>query len=544
MGKANTLLLLLILVFVSSLGSTKLLAGALFSARLAEKHKQVACAPRNSITPVTYAPLAGKGAAPRDEMPVTPDSLPFSCSSCDADRIPPSFIYGTVCFAHAGQLLYNRDFSARALRPSSNFALAASILLGTLNLVAPSARGQNAEPGPSSSEPPLPVSDISRPSREVPVETNANPINENFRRFRYNVGVTVREVYDDNINISSFQRTSDSYTVIEPGIHLGFGDSAGGFNFLSFDYVASVYFFAEQTQRNTVEHLVHLAAQHDFGRLVLGLSEEVRILDGTSLNTLSNTTGVQANTDVGGPSRVNIYTTTLNGTYDLTGKLFLSGQASYAISDYETLISSQVASANLYINYVYSPKLVIGLGATAGVNSSDGPAADETFEQMNVRANYIVSGKISLNISGGLEFRQFGGGGNSVSPVYEIAGSYRPFENTAITIAGSRRTVSSASLAGQDYSQTSISLTFSQRLFSRATFSLGVGYTNSDYLSATNGASTARSDDYFYIEPSIDLDITRYWTIGFYYLFRQDSSTLAFFSFYDNQFGVRSSLTF
>src|SRR5436305_2264123 len=77
--------------------------------KAAEKHKQVACAPRNSITPVTYAPLAGKGAAPRDEMPVTPDSLPFSCSSCDADRIPPSFIYGTVCFAHAGQLLYNRD---------------------------------------------------------------------------------------------------------------------------------------------------------------------------------------------------------------------------------------------------------------------------------------------------------------------------------------------------------------------------------------------------------------------------------------------------
>ena len=30
----------------------------------------------------------------------------------------------------------------------------------------------------------------------------------------------------------------------------------------------------------------------------------------------------------------------------------------------------------------------------------------KTFEQMNVRANYIVSGKISLSISGGLEFRQ------------------------------------------------------------------------------------------------------------------------------------------
>jgi hypothetical protein len=434
----------------------------------------------------------------------------------------------------------------RSLRILSrkNLAFAVSLFLGTLNLLPLNARAQDAEPGPIQSEPSLPAGGISRPSRDVQVETNGNLVNENFRRFRYSVGVTVREVYDDNINISSTNRTSDFYTAIEPGIHLGFGDSSGGFNYLAFDYIASVYFFAEHSERDAVEHLIHLAAQHDFGRLVLGLSQDVRILDGTNLNTLSNTTGVQANTDVGRASRVNTYTTTLNSTYDLTGKLFLSSQASYVISDYETLIGSQVASGNLYINYVYSPKLVIGLGATGGVNSTDGSTADETFEQMNVRANYIVSGKISLSLSGGLEFRQFGGGGDSVSPVFEIAGSYRPFENMIITIAGSRRTNSSAALAGQDYSETTISLTFSQRLFSRVNFSLGVGYTNSEYLSATTGTSTARSDDYFYIEPSVDLNITRYCSIGFYYLYRRDSSTLDLFSFYDNQFGVRSTLTF
>src|SRR5437588_527013 len=246
-----------------------------------------------------------------------------------------------------------------------NLALAVSILMGALNLLPLSTRGQTTEAdttATSGTEPPLPAGGISRPSREVQVETNTNPVNENFRRFRYTLGVTVREVYDDNINISSTQRVSDSYTVIEPGIHLGFGDSAGGFNYLTFDYVASVYFFAQHSERDTVEHLIRLAAQHDFGHLVLGLSQDVRILDGTSLNNLSNTTGVQANTDVGGPSRVNTYTTSVNATYDLTGKLFLSGQASFAISDYATLISSQVTSGNIYINYVYSPKLVIGLG--------------------------------------------------------------------------------------------------------------------------------------------------------------------------------------
>src|SRR5437016_9783900 len=251
-------------------------------------------------------------------------------------------------------------FLRRTLRVVSNLALAASLFLGTLNLLPFSTRGPTTETATTSgTEPPLPVGGISRPSRDVQVETNGNPVNENFRRFRYNVGVTVREVYDDNINISSFQRISDTYTVIEPGIHLGFGASAGGFNYLTFDYVASVYFFAQQTERDTVEHLIHSAAQHDFGHLVLVLRQDVRILDGTNLNNLTNTTGVQANTDVGGPSRENTYTTTVNATYDLTGKLFLSGQVTYAMYDYETLISSRQTSTNLFINYVYNPKLVI-----------------------------------------------------------------------------------------------------------------------------------------------------------------------------------------
>ena len=90
----------------------------------------------------------------------------------------------------------------RPLRAASNLALATSLFLGILNLLPLNTRGQATEPdatATSGTEPPLPAGEISRPSREVQVETNGNPINENFRRFRYNLGVTVREVYDDNI---------------------------------------------------------------------------------------------------------------------------------------------------------------------------------------------------------------------------------------------------------------------------------------------------------------------------------------------------------
>ena len=104
------------------------------------------------------------------------------------------------------------------LRVVSNLPFAACLFVGTLTLLPLSTRGQITETDTtvtSGTEPPLPAGEISRPSQEVQVEANANPVNENFRRFRYSVGVTVREVYDDNINISSSNRVSDSFTVIE-----------------------------------------------------------------------------------------------------------------------------------------------------------------------------------------------------------------------------------------------------------------------------------------------------------------------------------------
>src|SRR5205814_5739002 len=56
------------------------------------------------------------------------------------------------------------------------------------------------------------------------------------RRVHYRVGLAVRQVYDDNINISQTDRKEDLYTTIEPTIDVGFGDLAGGGNFLELNY--------------------------------------------------------------------------------------------------------------------------------------------------------------------------------------------------------------------------------------------------------------------------------------------------------------------
>lgn len=379
------------------------------------------------------------------------------------------------------------------------------------------------------------------------VSVNGRPAAETPRRFQYHFGITARGVYDDNIFISSFNRVDDYYFAIEPSLFLGFGTEGSG-NSLSFVYRPSVFLFADNSQNDAIQHLIRLQGGHNFGKLALSASQDVQILDGADLNTLSDPTGHTANIDLGQRARHNIFTTNVGDSYVLTGKLFLSNSLGLTVDDYPSGagISSKTFSGNLFLNYNYSPKFVIGVGGTGGYNTVEASSPDQTYEQANLRLTYTVTAKVSLNASGGIEFRQFGNDsrGTYVSPVYEIAASYQPFDGTAISLSGSRRTQNSASLGGQDFASTTINLALRQRFLRRFSLGFAVGYINSNYFSAVEGINATRDDNYYYIEPSIDLEITRFWSAGAYYLHRENSSSLDFFSFYDNQFGARTSLTF
>ena len=190
--------------------------------------------------------------------------------------------------------------------------------------------------------------------------------------------------------------------------------------------------------------------------------------------------------------------------------------------------------------------MVIGLGGTGGYNWVESPSPNQTFEQVNVRVGYQVTGKISLNASGGVEFRQFEGDarGGYVSPVYDLSATYQPFDGTTITLSGNGSIQNSAALAGQDYRTTSITAGVQQRLLTRMHLGLTVGYEHAEYFGAATGVTATRDDNYYFIQPSVDLTVTRWWTAGAYYLHREDNSSTEEFSFNDNQFGVRSEFKF
>ncbi|PYK91981.1 MAG: hypothetical protein DME35_00395 [Verrucomicrobia bacterium] len=454
---------------------------------------------------------------------------------------------------------FDRIFFCRFC-PANFFAgaIACFSLVFVAKVLAQEAVGTAATSAPSSE----PVAEMSAES-SVPILTPAadsnlyssndlrKEVSAEPRRFQYGFKVTVRGVYDDNINISQTNRVSDYYFSIEPVLTLGLGDITGaGDNYIRLDYAPALFLFADHSEDDAVQHLIRLQGQHQFARLTVALAEEIAILDGTDLRSVGDLTapGIHANTDVSGRTKFQTYRTSMNASYDLSGKTFLSTGFNSLVTEYDSssLFSSANFSENLFINYRYSDKVVVGIGGTGGYDVVDDPNPAQTFEQANARISYQPSGKISVNVSGGVEFRQFEHNSRHqyVTPVFELALSYQPFDPTTITLSGSRSTYNSGALAGQDFAQTSISASMRQRFLQRFYIAVSAGYQNSDYFSTVNGIAANRQDNYYFIEPALDFSITRFWTFGGYYLHRQNDSASQNFSFFDDQVGFRTALTF
>ena len=398
----------------------------------------------------------------------------------------------------------------------------------------------------SAAEPELPLP--AGPQVITSPDQQAQEVSSMPRRFRYELKGELRATYDDNITLSPDNRREDFYGTIAPEIILGFGDVTDrGENYVLLNYSPSAYFFLDNTEFNTIDHIARLEGQWRLSRMTLSLSQDVTSVQSANLNVASSTGGYvnQVNRDVGGRQRLNTYSTHLGAAYELTGKTSLRAGLDYSLGDYQDLIGSEIFSGTLGLDYKYSPKLGFGLAFTAGRNLVDPPSTNQTFEQVNLSSNYELTGKLKATGSVGVEFRQSDNGGqNQLSPIFQIGVVYQPFDGTEINISANRGTFNSATLTGQDFTSNQYVFTARQRLLQRLFLSLMAGYQNQGYFSTMGGLGSEREDNYYFIAPGFDVKITHFLFTGVYYVHRENNSSFNNFSFDDNQFGVRISLTF
>ena len=369
-------------------------------------------------------------------------------------------------------------------------------------------------------------------------------------------------VYDDNVLLLGKRHLADTIGLVSPGLTLVAGETTdvlsgstavsspgvtsltagggtgagGGINSgrrglssgsrgLSVDYSAGLSFYASQTGLNAVEHTARVNLALPFSRLTLRLQQDVEVSAETPV-------------DVGQRLAHTTYQTRLDLAYNLSDRTYLQMEGGQTISEVESGIGSRQWSTTVSANYRMSERTTLGAGVSGGLlDVEDGDK--QYFEQGRMRLGYEVSERVHLEASAGLEWRQFESGvATGVSPVFDLSGTYAPGEQTRISLSGSRREQSSATLAGQNYTSTSVTASLNQQVAGWLAGVVTLNYANLDYSAAAGGVSSTRTDDTFGVLLGLSMPLTNRLLASGYYQFRKNVSKESNLEYKNNRVGL------
>ena len=285
------------------------------------------------------------------------------------------------------------------------------------------------------------------------------------------------------------------------------------------NYLPSVYRYDDHSEFDSVQHIVRLQGGYKTSNLTLRLIQDIAILNNIVLAAASEERSGLGTRN--GRTDLDIYNTDLNANYNMTPRDFIFAELRMNRTEYaQPLISSELYVADLYLNHGFSDKLVLGVGVEGGYNAVDFPTRT----------------------------RQWCGPtrGTYSTPVFAISATSMPCDSTKIVLNATRQIYNSAARTAQDYVDTNVSGMIRARVCKQLYLTLLGGYEHVEYFNTIDlpiPLPTLR-DDYFYVQPSADILLTRYWSFGGYYLRRQNSGSISTVDFYSNEAGVRTTIKF
>jgi hypothetical protein len=342
-----------------------------------------------------------------------------------------------------------------------------------------------------------------------------------------------RFLYGNGVLSGPNNQQATAIQEISPGILLNLGSH------WTVDYTPTIRLFSNRQFRNTVDQSVSLIGGMRYNDWTFGFSH------GSAFTTTPLAeTGTQTEQET--------HATALTASRMLNSKMSADFGLNQQINLVTGLQDSYTWSTLDWLNYQFWPRLNAGLGAGGGYVKIDDHSQsrgtnslnlDQTYEQVQARINWRATDKISLQVSGGLEDRQFSttGSGDSINPVFGAAIQYQPFKVTQISLSASR-TVSSSDyyLAAQQSESTIVSLNLDQRLLKKLHLGLGAAYTKTDYTTATTATgplAANRSDDNVSFNVRLSHPFFKRGTWSVFYQYNDNRSSQTGYGYQSNQVG-------
>ena len=187
--------------------------------------------------------------------------------------------------------------------------------------------------------------------------------------------------------------------------------------------------------------------------------------------------------------------------------------------------------------------------------------SDQLYEQLLARVNWRATDKISFQVNGGIEDRQFlnlngsayalvgtnivhtSPASDLVSPVFGAAIQYAPFKFTQISLHASRSVAPSVFL-NEVTENTSLGASLNQRLLKKFQFNVGGGYNISQYTSSLGSFTANRRDDNYYFNARLSRPFLKRATGAVFYQYSDNKSNVPGFSYQGSQIGFEISYAY
>lgn len=254
------------------------------------------------------------------------------------------------------------------------------------------------------------------------------------------MNLALRTGYDDNANTSPTAKEGSIVTIVEPQLLLNFPRERTFFG-LRYTYRA-VYFASSSQERVEHTHTADLLFSHVFTpRLVLDASDQVR--QGISPELVELSSGVPVITRRRGDFLYNNAQATLS--YNLTRRWTTSINGSWDFWSYDDPTTAADNDRNGYRTtlsavYALSARSSVGLNYQYGIVDYDFPGTN-SFRNSTSHVGFLsavrrFSPKMSAQMNGGIELREFGDGTSQVGPSVNGALTYNYARDSSVSAGG------------------------------------------------------------------------------------------------------------
>jgi hypothetical protein len=337
-----------------------------------------------------------------------------------------------------------------------------------------------------------------------------------------------RFLYGNGIASAPSNHVSTAIQYFSPGILFGYG------RHWTLDYTPTWTFYSSKQFRNTLDHSVRLDGGTTYEDWILGLSQSYVLSSAPLVET-----GTQTDQET--------YSTALTASYRFNTEMSMDLAVNQNFRSADQFESSREWTTLDWLNYEFWPRLDAGAGVGFGYVNVD-TGSDMTYEQLQGRVRWRATDKISFQLHGGAEDRQFrtGGAADLINPVVGGSIQYQPFDTTRLSL-NVDRVVAVSLLTTNSQSQvtesTDIMGGLNQRLLGKFYLDLAGGYHTTKYV-GSSGGSTGRNDNYYTFNARLSCLFLKRGTASVFYQYTDDSSSQQGFSFSSHQTGVEIGYRF